>query len=571
MSKKNLPVLLLVVLIISTLVLSLFHKPRNYQIPQKADYVQSRIVIKFKETKEIITKKGVNQHKDRFMIADIQSGLSSKTLRTLNEAGVTSLERVFKEAQFPQDRSFWQKMLNFFRLGEKIDPLANYFILNINLNLNIQDSINILLKTSDIKSAEPDYLMYTTLQPNDPLYPQLWAIPNIQTEDAWNISTGSNSITVAVVDSGTDLAHPDLVNNLVTGKNFIEPGTDPIDDFGHGTHVAGIIGAVGNNGVGVTGINWIIKIMPLRVAKKVFVLRNGQLVATAAGPTTAIANAFRYAADNGARVINLSMAISIPDSGMHDAVNYALNKGVVIVAAAGNDSLNQVYYPANYPGVIAVSATNQSDQFASFSNFGDKIDVSAPGVSIISTSIPGFTNVCTADGKYCAAAGTSMASPHVAGLAALILSKNPALTSGQVKNILTSSSDDLGPVGKDPQFGCGRINAKKALEMVQTNIIPTSICNPITPSPSPTDTPTPIDTPTPTPTVTPNPANTPTPTVIPTPTPTGSAHAPIIPTRTPTPSPTPILIYRCDTPTPAAAGPQLQLKSLNCQVITPTP
>jgi subtilisin family serine protease len=218
-----------------------------------------------------------------------------------------------------------------------------------------------------------------------------------------------------------------------------------MDDNGHGTHVAGTIAAETNNGVGVAGVMWQAQILPLKV-----------LNSRGSGSSGDVASAIRYAADQGADVINMSLGSSSCSQTIADAVNYAyFDKGVVIVAAAGNNG-GSIGYPAKHPPVIAVGATDHNDHKAYFSSFGDDLDVVAPGVTVFST-VP--------NNGYDAFSGTSMASPHVAGVAGLLLAQRPDLSNGQVREILRQSTDDLGQSGFDRYYGYGRVNAYQSLQM----------------------------------------------------------------------------------------------------------
>jgi subtilisin family serine protease len=228
----------------------------------------------------------------------------------------------------------------------------------------------------------------------------------------------------------------------VPGYNFVDNNTDTHDVRDHGTAVAGTAAAIGNEGRGVAGVSWRSRILPLLVT----------------GATTTyysdIAEAVTYAADRGARVVNMSLGGTSYSSTLQSAVNYAWNRGVVIVAAAGNSSSSSPFYPAALENVLAVAATDQSDLRASFSNYGSWIDVAAPGTGIYTTCI----------GRYCYGQGTSFASPQVAGLAALMLAANPGLTNAQVVSLLRSRADDLGSPGFDTTYGYGRINVARAVQ-----------------------------------------------------------------------------------------------------------
>ncbi|PDO10272.1 MAG: hypothetical protein BLM47_07895 [Candidatus Reconcilbacillus cellulovorans] len=301
------------------------------------------------------------------------------------------------------------------------------------------------LKT-EIEYAEPHYLYETNeVVPNDSLYLRYqWNLPQIAADRGWDISKGSDDVLVAVVDTGVDRDHPDLNGRIRPGRNTIRPDAPPLDDVGHGTHVAGIISAIVNNATGIAGMSWNNPILPVKA-----------LDDTGAGSTLSVAQGIIWATDQGAKVINLSLGNYADSDFLHDAVRYAYERDVVLVAAVGNDNTDKPGYPAAYPEVLAVGATGPNRKKAAFSNYGDYLDVVAPGIGIAST----YPN-----GRYAAMSGTSMASPHVAALAALIRSVNPRLTNAEVYDIIRRTADDLGPKGRDPYFGYGEINAQKALE-----------------------------------------------------------------------------------------------------------
>ncbi|WP_313998568.1 S8 family peptidase [uncultured Paenibacillus sp.] len=306
--------------------------------------------------------------------------------------------------------------------------------------------------------VEPHYLYLTNeeadespggdgkpIVPNDLLYAQYqWNLPQIETEKGWNLSKGSEEVKIAVLDTGVQADHPDLVGKLAEGLNMIDDNLAPDDDVGHGTHVAGIIAASVNNGEGVAGMSWYNKIMPVKV-----------LDATGAGTTYSVAEGIIWATDHGAKVINMSLGNYASAMFLQDAIRYAYDRDVVLIAASGNDDTDRPGYPAAYPEVVAVAATDARARKAAFSNYGDYIDVAAPGDNIPST-YPG--------NQYAALSGTSMASPHVTALAALIRSVNPALTNVEVMELLRTSATDLGDKGKDVYFGYGQIDVARALE-----------------------------------------------------------------------------------------------------------
>lgn len=290
---------------------------------------------------------------------------------------------------------------------------------------------------------------------------------DIDAPEAWNIETGSPDVVIAILDTGVDYTHPDLAANIwnntdeipnnsidddlngyiddVIGWDFANNDNDPIDDFGHGTMNAGVAGAVGNNGIGVAGIAWNCKIMPIRVIDD-----QGWCA------SSIIAKGITYAADNGANVI--SMSFGADDSNnttiMLEAVNYAYSKGVFLCAAAGNNGDNKLY-PAAYENVTAVGWTNQRDKADKNSNYGDWIDIAAPGTLIYSTDTLQDPSL-----DYAYYGGSSAATAIVAGVTALLLSKDPSLTPAEVKALLCNNTD---PYSGNHYVGTGRLNAFKAL------------------------------------------------------------------------------------------------------------
>ncbi|MEI2400498.1 MULTISPECIES: S8 family peptidase [Paenibacillus] len=312
--------------------------------------------------------------------------------------------------------------------------------------------------------SEPHYMYLTNdtlsentganvITPNDLLFSTYqWNLPAIETELGWNLSKGSKEVVVAVVDTGVQADHPDLQGQLLAGYNAITNGGAPDDDVGHGTHVSGIIGALTNNEEGVAGISWYNKILPVKALDN-----------SGAGTTYSVAEGIIWAADHGAKVINLSLGNYADSQFLHDAIKYAYDRDVVIVSASGNDNTERPGYPAAYEEVIAVAATNSTGGRASFSNYGDYIDVAAPGESIASTY---------PDNQYAALSGTSMASPHVAALAGLVRSLNPELTNKEVTELLTSNAVDLGDAGHDKYYGWGQVDIYKTLQAAGGGQVP---------------------------------------------------------------------------------------------------
>jgi subtilisin family serine protease len=283
------------------------------------------------------------------------------------------------------------------------------------------------------------------LDPDDPDYVVgfQWGLEMVRAPAAWYVSTGY-AVTVAVVDTGVDLAHPDLVDSLVAGWDIVGDDASPTDGHGHGTHVAGIVGAATNNALGVAGMGWGTKVMPVRVLDD-----RGE------GDVWSVAQGIRYAVDHGARVINLSLGGDSGGESLADAIVYAQDRGAIVIAAAGNQNTSAPFYPAAYEGVIGVSATNASDEKASFSNYGAYVDVAAPGDSIYST--------LRRPAGYGYMSGTSMAAPMVSGLAALLWTHHPEASAAQIVAAIKDGAADLGSEGWDPIYGWGRISAANSI------------------------------------------------------------------------------------------------------------
>ncbi|MCB0113248.1 MAG: peptidase S8, partial [Caldilineaceae bacterium] len=289
------------------------------------------------------------------------------------------------------------------------------------------------------------------VQVNDPDFndPQrVYAPQLLEVSYAWQYTMGAPSIIVAVVDSGVNNAHPDLVGRILDGYDYVNDDEEPLDDHGHGTHIAGLIAANANNGIGSAGICPFCSILPVKV-----------LNASNVGTWSDVASGIVYAVDHGAQVINLSLGGTSNPPVVQDAIDYATANNVLIVAAAGNSRTDTPFYPAAVEQVIAVSATRQDDTRWTLSNFGEWVDISAPGYTIYST----YYDLNNYYNGYIYMSGTSMAAPHVAGVAALLLSQNPERTPDDLRRVLLETADDLGLPGIDVEFGAGRLNAKQAL------------------------------------------------------------------------------------------------------------
>jgi thermitase len=289
--------------------------------------------------------------------------------------------------------------------------------------------------------------------PDDPDYLNEWHLPKINAPGAWATNTGNSGVTIAILDTGVDANHPELGSKITPGWNTYDNNSDTSDVYGHGTEVAGTAAASSNNTLGVASVAWGCQIMPIRISDP-------------AGYAyySTISDGLIWAADHGARVANISYAVTNSLS-VNSAAQYFRSMGGVIVVAAGNDAVLSLV-PDN-PDVLTVSATTTTDSLASWSNRGYNIDLGAPGVSIHTT---------TRGGGYGSVLGTSFSAPVVAGVAALVISANPSLTSDQIQEVVKQSSDDLGGAGWDTSFGWGRVNAANAVAMA---------ANPPPPRPTP--------------------------------------------------------------------------------------
>ncbi|MEJ5258791.1 MAG: S8 family serine peptidase [Anaerohalosphaeraceae bacterium] len=383
-------------------------------------------------------------------------------------------------------------------MGDLVPGLA---LVKLPAGVDVQKARIAFQATPGVQYASPDYIRTKALVPNDTYFGQLWGLHNvgqsggtfdadIDAPEAWNLSVGNQNIVVAVIDTGIDYTHPDLQANLwvntaelngspgvdddgnglvddIYGYDFGDWDSDPMDEDGHGTHVAGTIGAVGNNSRGVVGVNWNVRVMALKASTKI-VIDN---VEHSVFYDSSLIAALNYAVQRGVKVSNNSYGGGSFNPAMYDALMAAQRAGHLFVAAAGNDASNNdavPFYPAGYDLdlIVSVMATNRNDQRAYFSNWGrTTVDLAAPGQDILSTVPLSLDTDGTPDG-YAFYSGTSMASPHVAGAAALLWSLSSTLTAAEVKQILMGSVDPLPSLNGFCVTG-GRLNLYKALSSVQ--------------------------------------------------------------------------------------------------------
>lgn len=303
--------------------------------------------------------------------------------------------------------------------------------------------VNKLRNNPHFKYAELDRAVPVALAVNDPYLGSQWHIAKIGAPAAWDSTQGAG-LTIAILDSGVDAAHPDLVGNLVPGYNSYDNNTNTADICGHGTKVAGAAAAATNNGLGVAGVAGQAKIMPIRIA----FLSSGACYAY----FSTMASGLTWAADHGARVANISYASVPSSSAVQSAANYLRSKGGLLFVSAGNYNRDEGFTPTS--SMIAVSATTNTDARASFSSYGAFVGLAAPGANIY-TTVKG--------GGYGGVNGTSFSSPVTAAVAALVMAANTSLSPDQVQNILFSTAVDLGTPGRDIYYGYGRVNAAAAV------------------------------------------------------------------------------------------------------------
>ncbi len=416
--------------------------------PKRNEFIPGQFIIKFKKDVEINIQKTNNDL--------INIGISS--IDNLNRKHkITSIEKVFKN-----------KIDNFDSYG-----LSNVYKFILSDESNIFSVMEEYAKDPNIVYVEPNFLVYCDDIPNDPDFNEQWDLHNtgqtggtfdadIDAPEAWEIETGNSDVIIAIVDTGVDYTHSDLAENIwinddeipdnnidddgngfvddIRGWDFYNDDPEPMDGRGHGTHCAGIVSAVGNNSIGISGVSWNCTLMPVKFLSNV-----------GTGFVEDGAKAIVYAIDNGADVISNSWGYPWSSYVLKDAIDYAYGKGAILTSGAGNSNGDDPHYPAMYPKVIAVAATNHNNTKAGFSSYGFWVDVSAPGEDIYST-VPG--------NGYEHKSGTSMAGPHVAGLAGLLFSKNQSYTRDVVVTIIRGSSD---PVNSSVYIGNGKINAYDAL------------------------------------------------------------------------------------------------------------
>lgn len=356
-------------------------------------------------------------------------------------------------------------------------PEIDVFQVQIPSDLTVEEMLALLKRNPDVEYAEPNYKTHILATPNDTLFQYQYALHNtgqiigsvpgspqgknladINAPEAWEESKGNQDIIIAVIDSGVDFDHTDLSEKMISrGRDFVNDDMDATDDYYHGTFISGIIAADTNNKEGIAGVSWNCKILPIKAIDN-----------DGTGLYTWMIEAITWAADQGVDIINMSIGGDAPSDALKDALEDAYQKGVLIAAAAGNDT-EPVLYPAAYDDyVLAVAATDYNDNRTTWSNFGPQIDVAAPGERILSCVPTWYFGQGSIPYGY--GSGTSASVSHVSGLAALIKSIKPWLSPKDIMNIIRYTADDINRnehPGLDEYVGYGRINMEKALVPVK--------------------------------------------------------------------------------------------------------
>jgi subtilisin family serine protease len=464
--------------------------------PLQSSFIPGEIIIR-------LSAEGHRQAQRRHTAVPFSDDVSLGRLEAAQSLGLNVIRRVFADRDLsvvitrplkPRSYSLTSEarplLARDFLQNERKSKFSDLYVLKSEEHLGPQALYELSLQLvqeshGSIEVALPRQAVYSFQQPASMYYAHQWGLWRINCEEAWQTQTGRQDIIVAVLDSGV-ATHSDLDPNLLPGSDqvtskvksatpppgwFFDP--EPVrlinstdDDEAHGTHVAGIIGASGS--YGVAGVVWNCKILPVRCMARI-VNKNGQ--SSNLGHPDDIANAIVWAADNGAKVLNLSLGCpgistgySIEgDPSQEAAIAYAQSQGCLVIAAAGNSSTRWPYFPASFPDVIGVGAVDWDDRHAGFSNWGDQVDVVAPGVDIFSTSL---------SNHFAMANGTSQAAPHVSGLAAMLFSQCATASARDVTKAIYDSAcrlKDQGPTnssGKHEYYGWGRINAKDALAAI---------------------------------------------------------------------------------------------------------
>ena len=497
-------------LVIAVLAPAATHQSVHTTSPQ---YVPNEIIVKFHETiantleKQLEFNTSASGLKLSRDLDELNTRYQAKRIKPLFKnfkARRQHLKNLLKkdDALLSKKEKHILRRLKRAPKGAKVPGLERIYKLEVEQGQSLQEIVAAYNSDPDVEYAELNYIVSICAEPNDPLYSIQWPLNNIgqmypesgkynhppgtpdcdiDAPEAWNINTGSPEIIIAVVDTGVDYTHRDLDDNMwinetelngidgvdddgngyiddIYGYNFCTyedvPDGDPMDDHGHGTHCSGIITAEGNNGFDIAGVCWNTEIMALKF-----------LGASGRGYTSDAVTAFYYAVDNGADVISNSWGGGAYFPPLKEVIDYAHSQGVIMVAAAGNDYSDWPHYPAYYDHVIAVAATDSNDQKAPFSNYGDWVDIAAPGVDVLSLRAGGTSMGTIYDDYTTIESGTSMACPHVAGVMGLLLAQYPDISLNELTARLLATADNISAhnPGYDGFLGSGRVNAYKAV------------------------------------------------------------------------------------------------------------
>lgn len=404
--------------------------------PKGARFATNQIIIKYKQSQSPHQLK--NQGKDR-ELENLKNRLSN--------IGVISQNRLF--------------------ISDSL-LLENYYLLNLPPDSDIPQVYQQLSKIPEVDAVTPDYILEVQEVPDDPAYSVLWGLPEIKAPEAWDIKNGNSNVIVGIVDTGVDLGHEDLKGNVIKGINTVEGTNDPNDDHGHGTHVAGTVGAVTNNGIGISSVSWGTKLLAIKSCDQ-----NGDC------KTSDVSRGIEYAVDRGAKIVNISVAGEGSCNGTYnDIISYAKEKGVLLVVAAGNgingNGVNAgKWIPASCKEIFTVGALGPEGKRASYSNFGNVLSIAAPGGDRGGNACTENTCILSTsnNNSYSLRQGTSMAAPQVSGVAALLLSYNPRLSVSQIKSCITQSGDKI----LSGHYIGNKLNAEKALSRCKASISPTPI------------------------------------------------------------------------------------------------
>lgn len=339
--------------------------------------------------------------------------------------------------------------------------LTRSFLLRVEKGTNVKQMVRDYNRIPEVDLAELDGIGGVALTPNDPQIANCWGLNNtgqtggttdadVDAFEAWDTFTGYGNVTLAVLDTGVDGTHPEMAGKMIAGWNTNNNSSDTMDRFAHGTHCAGTAGANGNNGIGLAGMSWRVKIMPVKV------LTDG-----GSGTEAQCGAGMVWAADHGANICSMSLQYYTGTSQFDADVNYAFGRGVCLIAATGNNRGRVIAWPARFANCYAIGATNHFDQRASFSNYGPEIDVTAPGENVYS---------CVPNNGYAYYSGTSMATPHTSGLASLLWSFDRGLTNTELFSLIRDYTDDKGSAGWDEEFGTGRINARSSMNRAMQDV-----------------------------------------------------------------------------------------------------